>query len=358
VKALATATRDVVALPDPVGEVIDGGLRPNGLRLVRRRTPLGVLGVIYEARPNVTVDIATLSLKTGNAVILRGGSETLRSNIALVVVIRSALAACSLPLDAVQIITDPDRALVAELLRLDTYVDMIIPRGGPGLHKLCRETSTIPVITGGIGICHLYVEPSADLERAIDVIINAKTQRPSVCNALDTLLVHRQIAGAFLPKVAAALAAHTAKAGATMELRAAGEAWDILSSAAQAGAVGTTEVTEAGAEDFDQEWLALILGVKVVGGLDEAIDHIQEHSTFHSDGILSNDWAHVSRFVDEIDSAAVFVNASTRFNDGGEFGLGAEVAVSTQKLHARGPMGLQELTTYKWIAYGDMHVRK
>jgi glutamate-5-semialdehyde dehydrogenase len=358
VKALATATRDVVALPDPVGEVIDGGLRPNGLRLVRRRTPLGVLGVIYEARPNVTVDIATLSLKTGNAVILRGGSETLRSNIALVVVIRSALAACSLPLDAVQIITDPDRALVAELLRLDTYVDMIIPRGGPGLHKLCRETSTIPVITGGIGICHLYVEPSADLERAIDVIINAKTQRPSVCNALDTLLVHRQIAGAFLPKVAAALAAHTAKAGATMELRAAGEAWDILSSAAQAGAVGTTEVTEAGAEDFDREWLALILGVKVVGGLDEAIDHIQEHSTFHSDGILSNDWAHVSRFVDEIDSAAVFVNASTRFNDGGEFGLGAEVAVSTQKLHARGPMGLQELTTYKWIAYGDMHVRK
>ena len=210
VKALATATRDVVALPDPVGEVIDGSVRPNGLRLVRRRTPIGVLGVIYEARPNVTVDIATLSLKTGNAVILRGGSETLRSNVALVEVIRAALAESNAPLDAVQIITDPDRALVAELLRLDAYVDMIIPRGGPGLHKLCRETSTIPVITGGIGICHLYVEPSADLERAIDVIINSKTQRPSVCNALDTLLVHSEIAESFLPRVASALAAHTA----------------------------------------------------------------------------------------------------------------------------------------------------
>ncbi len=358
IKALATATRDVVALPDPVGEVIEGSLRPNGLRLVRRRTPIGVLGVIYEARPNVTVDIATLSLKTGNAVILRGGSETLRSNVALVEVIRSALSESDVPLDAVQIITSSDRALVAELLRLDTYVDMIIPRGGPGLHRLCRETSTIPVITGGIGICHLYVEPSADLERAVDVIINAKTQRPSVCNSLDTLLVHHQIAESFLPKVAAALAAHTTKSGATMELRATGDAWRILSDASEAGQVGGADVVQAGAEDFDQEWLSLILGVKVVQGLEEAIEHIQEHSTFHSDGILSNDSAAITRFVDAIDSAAVFVNASTRFNDGGEFGLGAEVAVSTQKLHARGPMGLRELTTYKWIAYGDMHVRK
>jgi glutamate-5-semialdehyde dehydrogenase len=358
VQALATATREVVALPDPVGEVTEGSVRPNGLRLVRRRTPIGVLGVIYEARPNVTVDIATLSLKTGNAVILRGGSETLRSNIALVEVIRAALSESGMPLDAVQIITNPDRSLVAELLRLDAYVDMIIPRGGPGLHKLCRETSTIPVITGGIGICHLYVEPSADLERAVDVIINSKTQRPSVCNSLDTLLVHQEIADSFLPTIAAALAAHTAKHGAAMELRATGAAWRILSQAADRGQVGGAEIVEAGDDDFDQEWLALILGVKVVEGLAEAIEHIQEHSTFHSDGILSNDWAHVTRFVDEIDSAAVFVNASTRFNDGGEFGLGAEVAVSTQKLHARGPMGLRELTTYKWIAYGDMHVRK
>jgi glutamate-5-semialdehyde dehydrogenase len=303
-----------------------------------------VLGVIYEARPNVTIDIAVLALKTGNAVILRGGSETLRSNIALVNAIRDALALVDLPLDAVQIIDSPDRTLVAELLRLDTYVDMIIPRGGAGLHRLCREQSTIPVITGGLGICHLYVEPSADPEGALDVIRNAKVQRPSVCNALDTLLVHREIAAAFLPRVASRLAEDG------VELRADERAWEILS--------GRPDVVQAGPADFDQEWLALILGIKVVDGLNEAIAHIQAHSTAHSDGILSNDWDHVTRFVNEVDAAAVFVNASTRFNDGGEFGLGAEVAVSTQKLHARGPMGLQELTTYKWVVVGQMHVRK
>lgn len=346
VAKLATATRDVLALPDPVGAVIEGRVMPNGLRLQRRRTPIGVLGVIYEARPNVTVDIATLALKTGNSVILRGGSETLRSNRALVDVIRAALEKSTVPVDAVQTIANPDRALVAELLRLDAYVDMIIPRGGAGLHKLCRETSTIPVITGGLGICHLYVEPSANLEGALDVIENAKVQRPSVCNALDTLLVHRDIAATFLPQVAARLG----RSG--VELRAEGEAWDILSGNEHA------VVVEAGQEDFDQEWLALILGVKIVDNLDEAITHIQTHSTAHSDGILTNDWHHAMRFVNEVDASAVFVNASTRFNDGGEFGLGAEVAVSTQKLHARGPMGLEELTTYKWVVYGDMHVRK
>lgn len=345
-RKLATATRKVIALPDPVGAVIDERLLPNGLRVGRRRTPIGVLGVIYEARPNVTVDIATLSLKTGNAVILRGGSETLRSNIALVKLIRRALADTAVPVDAVQIIEDSDRALVTQLLRLDRYVDMIIPRGGAGLHKLCRETSTIPVITGGLGICHLYVEPSADLERALDVIENAKVQRPSVCNALDTLLVHRDIAASFLPKVAQRLGARG------VEIRAAGQAWDILRDNKSA------RVVEAGPEDFDQEWLALILGIKVVDSLDEAIAHIQEHSTQHSDGILSNDWRHITRFINEIDASAVFVNASTRFNDGGEFGLGAEVAISTQKLHARGPMGLEALTTYKWVVVGDMHIRQ
>jgi glutamate-5-semialdehyde dehydrogenase len=341
---LAAATRDVIGLSDPVGEVIEGRVLPNGLQLSRRRTPIGVLGVIYEARPNVTIDIAVLALKTGNAVILRGGSETLRSNIALVEVIREALAAVALPLDAVQIIASPDRALVAELLRLDATVDMIIPRGGAGLHRLCREQSTIPVITGGLGICHLYVEPSADPDGALDVIRNAKVQRPSVCNALDTLLVHRDVAASFLPRVAARLAEDG------VELRADARAWEILS--------GVPAVVEAGPEDFDQEWLALILGVKVVENLDEAIAHIHAHSTGHSDGILSNDWGHVTRFVNEVDSSAVFVNASTRFNDGGEFGLGAEVAISTQKLHARGPMGLQELTTYKWVVIGEMHVRQ
>jgi len=347
IAALAADTRKVAALPDPVGMEIEGRVLPNGIRLSRRRIPIGVLGVIYEARPNVTIDITTLSLKTGNAVILRGGSETLRSNLALVAVIQAALQKVGLPSAAVQLIANPDRALVTELLRLDEYVDMIIPRGGASLHRLCREQSTIPVITGGIGICHLFVDASADLTRALDVIENAKVQRPSVCNALDTLLVHRAVAATFLP----ALAGRLARSG--VELRATPDALAILRDNA-----GGAKVVPAGPEDFDQEWLALILGVKIVDSLDEAIAHIQAHSTEHSDGILTNDWHNATRFVNAINSAAVFVNASTRFNDGGQFGLGAEVAVSTQKLHARGPMGLEALTTYKWIVYGDMHVRE
>lgn len=347
VAGLAADTRKVAALPDPVGAEIEGRVLPNGIRLSRRRTPVGVLGVIYEARPNVTIDIATLSLKTGNAVILRGGSETLRSNLALVAVIQAALKKMGLPAAAAQIIANPDRALVGELLRLDAYVDMLIPRGGASLHRLCREQSTIPVITGGIGICHLFVDASADLARSVDVIENAKIQRPSVCNALDTVLVHRAVAATFLP----ALAERLARSG--VELRATPDALAILQDSARGA-----KVVAAGPEDFDQEWLALILGVKIVDTLDEAIAHVQTHSTEHSDGILTNDWHNATRFVDAISSAAVFVNASTRFNDGGQFGLGAEVAVSTQKLHARGPMGLEALTTYKWIVYGDMHVRK
>jgi glutamate-5-semialdehyde dehydrogenase len=343
---LAADTRKVVDLPDPVGAEIEGRVLPNGIRLSRRRIPVGVLGVIYEARPNVTIDIATLSLKTGNAVILRGGSETLRSNLALVAVIQAALQKVGLPLEAVQIIASPDRALVSQLLRLDEYVDMLIPRGGASLHRLCREQSTIPVITGGIGICHLFVDASADLVRALDVIENAKIQRPSVCNALDTVLVHRAVAAEFLPSLAARLA----RSG--VELHVTPDAWEILQ-----GNAGGAEIVPAGPEDFDQEWLALILGVKIVDTLAEAVAHIHAHSTEHSDGILTNDWGNATRFVDAINSAAVFVNASTRFNDGGQFGLGAEVAVSTQKLHARGPMGLEALTTYKWVVYGDMHVR-
>lgn len=343
---LAADTRKVATLPDPVGADIEARVLPNGIRLSRRRIPVGVLGVIYEARPNVTIDIATLSLKTGNAVILRGGSETLRSNLALVAVIQAALAKVGLPAAAVQIIANPDRALVSELLRLDAYVDMLIPRGGASLHRLCREQSTIPVITGGIGICHLFVDASADLARSLDVIENAKVQRPSVCNALDTVLVHRSVAATFLPALAERLARNH------VELRATPDALEILRDNA-----GGATVVPAGPEDFDQEWLALILGVKIVDTLDEAIAHIQQHSTEHSDGILTNDWSNATRFVNAISSAAVFVNASTRFNDGGQFGLGAEVAVSTQKLHARGPMGLEALTTYKWVVYGDMHVR-
>ncbi|MBT8399893.1 MAG: glutamate-5-semialdehyde dehydrogenase [Rhodothermia bacterium] len=347
IASLAADTRTIIELPDPCGADSESRVLENGLRISKRAIPIGVIGVIYEARPNVTIDIAALCIKTGNAVILRGGSETLRSNVALANVIRDALLKSGLPEDAVQYIDDTDRALVTELLRLDDYVDMIVPRGGPKLHELCRKQSTIPVITGGIGICHIFVDETADLERAVDIVENAKVQRPSVCNALDSLLVHRSVADDFLPKAARRLAASR------VEIRATPPAYEIL-----AGKVDNLTVLEAGDSDFDQEWLALILGVKIVDDLREAIDHIREHSTEHSDSILTNDWSNAEQFVAEVNSAAVYVNASTRFTDGGQFGLGAEVAVSTQKLHARGPMGLKELTTYKWVVIGDNHIRE
>jgi glutamate-5-semialdehyde dehydrogenase len=347
IAGLAADTRRVAELPDPVGAEIESRVLPNGIRLSKRRIPIGVMGVIYEARPNVTIDIATLCLKTGNAVILRGGTETLRSNLALEEVIQTALEQVNIPKTAVQYICTPDRSLVTQLLRLDKYVDMIVPRGGAGLHRLCKEQSTIPVITGGIGICHIFVDESADLARAVDIVENSKVQRPSVCNALDTLLVHQAVASEFLPGVAARLA----QSG--VELRAEENALKILQNT-EHGA----RIVPASPDDFDQEWLALILGVKVVNGLDEAIAHIHQHSSEHTDSILTNTLAHATRFVNEINSAAVFVNASTRFTDGGQFGLGAEVAISTQKLHARGPMGLEELTTYKWIGIGDGHIRE
>jgi len=343
---IVSDVRQVAKLPDPVGEVIESAVLPNGLKISKRRTPLGVLGVIYEARPNVTVDVATLAFKTGNAAIMRGGSETLRSNMELVRVIRKTLEGCGLPADAIQLIESADRRYVGELLKLHDYVDMIIPRGGEGLHRFCRENSTIPVITGGIGICHLYVDTSVDHEAAVEVIHNAKTQRPSVCNALDTILVKDDIAAGFIPRVIERLGA----SGVTFRLDP--KAWAVLGQP-----TNDSRLQPAGPNDWDTEWLSLILGIKIVSGLDEAIDHIQAHSTAHSDGILTRDEANATRFVDEIDSAAVYVNASTRFTDGGQFGLGAEVAVSTQKMHARGPMGLRELTTYKWIVYGDYHVR-
>jgi len=343
---LVADTRRVVDLPDPVGQELESRMLPNGIRLSRRRIPIGVMGVIYEARPNVTIDVATLSLKTGNATILRGGSETLRSNLALVTVIQAALEKVGLPTMAVQYIADPDRALIAKLLRLDQYVDMIIPRGGNALHKLCREQSSIPVITGGIGICHIFVDETADLGRAVDIIENSKVQRPSVCNALDTVLIHPMIAEKLLPPLVQRLGQKG------VEIRATSEAYDLL----QYEDHGAT-VVRAGAGDFDQEWLGLTLGIQLVADLDEAISHIHRHSTEHTDVILTNNLEHATRFVNEVNSAAVFVNASTRFNDGGQFGLGAEVAVSTQKLHARGPMGLAELTTYKWIGYGDGQIR-
>lgn len=341
---IAGDVRQVCNLADPVGQVIDGGLLDSGLRIERRRVPLGVIGVIYEARPNVTVDVASLCLKTGNAVILRGGKETHRTNAATVNVIQQALEACGLPAGAVQAIESPDRALVSEMLRMDQYIDMLIPRGGAGLHKLCREQSTIPVITGGIGVCHILVDESAEIAPALDVITNAKTQRPSTCNTVETLLVHQAIAGDFLP----ALSQRMAEKGVT--LHADENVFSQLSD-------GPATVVAVKPEEYDNEFLSLHLNVKLVGSLDEAIDHIRTHGTQHSDAILTRNIRNAERFVNEVDSSAVYVNASTRFTDGGQFGLGAEVAVSTQKLHARGPMGLEALTTYKWIGFGDNTVR-
>ena len=335
--------RKVATLPDPVGVVFDERTLDNGLKVSRRRTPLGVLGVIYEARPQVTVDVATLALKSGNAVILRGGREVLRSNTTLVDVLQRAIAPHGIPGDAIQYIASTDRRYVGEMLKLHTYIDLIIPRGGNALHTLCRENSTIPVITGGIGICHLFIDSSADLDRALPVIHNAKTQRPAVCNALDTLLAHEAVAADFLPRVVA----HLGEAGVTF--RADPRAYAIVGADAR--------VQLAGPDDFDTEWYALILGLKVVDDLDTAIDHIRAHSTQHSDGILTADAEHAAYFLNAVDSAAVYVNASTRFTDGSALGLGAEIAVSTQKLHARGPMGLEELTTYKWVVEGDYHSR-
>jgi len=344
---IASDTRNVANLPDPVGEVFDAAELPNGLRLHKRRTPIGVIGVIYEARPNVTVDIAALCVKTGNATILRGGRDIARSVAAITAAIGAALQSQGLPADAVQSITDPDRDLVRGLLRLDRYVDMIIPRGGSGLHRFCLETATIPVITGGMGVCHIYADATANLAKAVPLIHNAKVQRPSVCNTLDTLLVQREVAPALLPMVAASLCASG------VELRCDAESLGILADAP--GAAGW-RIVLARPEDFGTEFMALILSVRVVDGLDQALDHIAEYGT-HSDAILTEDAAAAERFVREVDSAAVFVNASTRFNDGAQFGLGAEVAVSTQKLHARGPMGLRELTTYHWVAVGDYSIR-
>ncbi|MTB67469.1 glutamate-5-semialdehyde dehydrogenase [Providencia sp. wls1943] len=339
-KSIADDVRKVCQLADPVGQVLDGSELDSGLNLQRRRVPLGVIGVIYEARPNVTVDVASLCLKTGNAVILRGGKETHNTNLAVVEVIQQALKNSGLPANAVQAINNPDRELVAQLLKLDRYVDMLIPRGGAGLHKLCREQSTIPVITGGIGVCHTFVDDSVDFDKALSVITNAKVQRPSACNSLETLLVHEDIAASFLPRLSEKMAQQQ------VTLHASEKAMTFLKD-------GAAKVVPVQAENLVDEWLSLDLNVEIVSGIDAAIEHIRHYGTAHSDAILTESIRQADYFVQRVDSAAVYVNASTRFTDGGQFGLGAEVAVSTQKLHSRGPMGLDALTTYKWIGYGD-----
>ena len=338
-EGIVADVRKVAELPDPVGEDLLDSRLENGLRLIKRRTPLGVLGTIYESRPNVTVDVATLALKTSNAVILRGGSDVLNSNMRLTEVMQEVLAAHDFPQDAIQTISSPDRRYVGEMLRLYEYIDMIIPRGGNGLHTFCRENGSIPVITGGNGVCHIFVDASARLDKALPVLDNAKTQRPAVCNSMETLLVHQDIAAELLPRVVDTLGA------AGVEFHAGDRAYDIVG--------GDKRVVAAIDEDFDTEWYNLTLNLKVVDDVGEAIAHIGRHGTQHSDSILTETPAHAQRFLNEVDSAAVYWNASTRFTDGSAMGMGAEVAISTQKLHARGPMALEELTTYKWIVTGD-----
>jgi glutamate-5-semialdehyde dehydrogenase len=343
--SMAADVINIASLPDPIGERFDSQVLENGLRIERQRVPIGVLGVIYESRPNVTIDVTALAIKTGNVVLLRGGSETIHSNRVLVNLVQQALRVADLPESSVQFIDNRDRKYVAELLKLHEYVEMIIPRGSNALHTFCRENSTIPVITGGIGICHLYVDKSADINLAIPVIENAKVQRPSVCNALDTLLLHDSIAADIMPRIVEQLG----ESGVTFRVDS--QALSILEKAGTGS--DSEKVQLAGPDDFDIEWLSLVLGIKIVKNLDEAIEHIHKHSTDHSDGILTETDKHAERFVAEIDSAAVYVNSSTRFTDGGQLGLGAEVAVSTQRLHARGPMGLPELSTYKWVIRGS-----
>jgi glutamate-5-semialdehyde dehydrogenase len=332
----------VMLLPDPIGETFDEKNLPNQLHLARYRTPIGVLGIIYESRPNVTIDISTLTIKSGNCALLRGGSETLHTNQVLVDLIQKSLASATLPSEAIQLVASADRSQVKELLQLHEFIDLIIPRGSASLQEFCRKNSTIPVITGGIGICHLFVDETANLERSLKVILNAKTQRPTVCNALDTLIVHVAVAPLFIPKVIEALSDKQ------VTFRLDETAWHLMQS---------PSYKLAEPNDWDTEWLSLVLGIKVVANLQEAIDHIHLHSTGHSDGILTENHQNVERFIKEIDSAVVYVNASTRFTDGGQFGFGAEVAISTQKLHARGPMGLKELTSYKWVIKGDYQIR-
>ncbi|KAB8295535.1 glutamate-5-semialdehyde dehydrogenase [Bifidobacterium avesanii] len=347
IAATAKGVRDVAALPDPVGEMVRGRNLPNGMRLNQVRVPIGVVGMIYEARPNVTVDVAALCLKSGNAAILRGGHAAERTNAATLKVIAAVLADHGFSPDLVATVDPYGRDGATAMMEARGHIDLLVPRGGAGLIQAVVRNSKVPVIETGAGNVHIYVDRSADLAKAIPVILNAKTQRVGVCNAAEKLLVHRDVAAEFLPMAAAALAEKD------VELRADREAFDII----DAAGIEPLDLEHAVEEDWDTEYLALRMGVKVVGSLDEAIAHINAHSTGHTEAILAEDYSAIERFTRRIDSAVVMVNASTRFTDGGMFGLGAELGISTQKMHARGPMGLEELTTTKWIGYGTGQVR-
>ena len=341
ITGMAEGLRQVAALPDPVGECLGGARRPNGLDIRKVRVPFGVIAMIYEARPNVTVDAAGLCLKTGNAVILRGGSEAIESNKALAEILIQAGQEAGIPAGAIALVETTDRMAVNLLLRMNRYIDLIIPRGGAGLIRTVVENSTVPVIETGIGVCHTFVDESADLEMAADIAFNAKVSRPGVCNSMETLLVHRAIAGQLLPS----LLARYANAG--VELRGCPETM-----------AQCTDIKPATEEDWATEYLDYILSVKVVGSLDEALEHIDRFSTKHSEAIVTRDYDNARRFQQQVDAAAVYVNASTRFTDGFEFGFGAEIGISTQKLHARGPMGLVELTSIKYLIDGNGQIRQ
>ncbi len=341
IASMAGGLREVAALPDPVGEVTGMWVRPNGIRVGRQRIPLGVIGIIYESRPNVTADAAGLCLKSGNAVILRGGSEAIHSNRAIGEVLQKALAEIGLPAEALQVVTTSDRSAVTELLKLEEHIDLIIPRGGEGLIRFVSEHSRIPVIKHYKGVCHTYVDADADFDMAEKICLNEKVQRPGVCNALETLLVHRDAAPVFLPQIAAAMI----RAG--VELRGCEASRNLV-----------PEMNVATEEDWSAEYLDLILAVKVVDGFDEARDHINRYCSLHTETIITRDYAMSQRFLREINSSVVMVNASSRFSDGGQLGLGAEIGISTSKLHSFGPMGLEDLTTRKFIVLGDGQVRE
>jgi len=341
IKGIASAVDELIKLEDPIGKVDNGSVRPNGMRITKIRVPMGVIGMIYESRPNVTADAATLCLKTGNAVILRGGKEAYNSNKCICEIMRDAVKKAGFPKDIIQFVDDTTREVTTELMKCDKYLDLLIPRGGAGLIKAVTKNATVPVIETGTGNCHLYVDESADIEMAVNITDNAKTQRPSVCNAIETLLVHKNIAEKFLPAVKKKLDEHN------VEIRGCAETKRILGDC----------VVPATEEDYATEFGDYIIAVRVVDDISQAIEHIAEYSTGHSECIVTNDLSNANKFKSEVDSACVYVNASTRFTDGGMFGFGAEIGISTQKLHARGPMGLYEITTNKYLIDGNGQVR-
>lgn len=340
IEAMAVGLRQIVELEDPIGEVMDTFERPNGLKVMQKRVPLGVVGIIYESRPNVTADAFGLCFKTGNVVILKGGSDALQSNIAITKVLRDALESCQIPADAIQLITETDREVTKQFMKMNEYVDVLIPRGGAGLIRSVVENSTIPVIETGTGNCHIFIDESADIDMAVNIIMNAKTQRIGVCNACESLVIHEKVKDALLPALEKALRTKDVEIRGDEQVRA------ILPSA-----IVATE------EDWGTEYLDYIISMKVVGSVEEAIDHINRYNTKHSEAIITEDVANAEKFLNEIDASSVYWNASTRFTDGFEFGFGAEIGISTQKLHARGPMGLKALTSYKYVIYGTGQVR-